>query len=353
MRINWQQFLTARFPRPETCSHKNLKLKTRKMTKKHVPVNPPRLDEIRAAQERLKGIIVRAPLLQLNSPKKTGVILMKPEVLQPAKSFKIRGVYNWAASLASDERKKGFSTFSAGNTARSLGYAAQIFGVPCRSILPDHAPADKVEALHSLGVETILVPFKEMFQWVDSEGWKRESYAFLHPWTEPKMIAGHGTIGLEIIEDQPDIQTVFVPVGGGALISGIGAAIKALKPSVRIIAVQTESYPSLKASFQAGKPVSINPKPTICYGVAVPFVYEPMYPLLQKIVDDVLTVSEEKVKTAIKQLMLDNRLVVEGAGALSVAAALEMPEERRGKTACIISGGSIGKEALSAILSEI
>jgi len=322
------------------------------MVKKHAPINPPSLDDIKVAEDRLKGIIVRTPLLQLNSPKETCDILIKPEVLQPTGSFKIRGVYNWAASLTPDECKKGFSTFSAGNTARSLGYAAQIFGVSCRSMLPEYAPANKVEALRSLGVETLLVSFDEMIKWVDAVGWKRESYAFLHPWTEPRMIAGHGTVGLEIIEDLPDVQTVFVPVGGGALIAGIGSAVTKLKPSVRIIGVQTESYPSLQASFQAGKPVWIDPKPTICDGVAVPFVADEMYPLLRKIVDDVVTVSEEKVKAAIKQLMLENRLVVEGAGALSIAAALEMPVEKRGKTICIVTGGSIGPEALCAILSE-
>ncbi len=322
------------------------------MNKNKISLNAPSLDDIRAAENRLKGIIVRTPLLQLNSPIKAGDILMKPEVLQPSGSFKIRGVYNWAASLSPDECKKGFSTFSAGNTARSLGYSAQIFGVPCRSLLPEYAPTNKIEALHSLGVETRLASFEEMMQWVNSEGWKRESYAFLHPWTEPKIVAGHGTIGLELIEDLPDVQTVFVPVGGGALISGIGAAIKAMKPSVRIIGVQTESYPSLQASFQAGKPVRIDPKPTICDGVAVPFVPDQMYPLLRKVVDDAVTVSEEKVKAAIKLLMLENRLVVEGSGALSVAAALDMPAEEQGKTVCIVTGGSIGAEALSAILSE-
>ena len=321
------------------------------MVKKHAPVNPPSLDDIRIAEERLKGIIVQTPLLQLDSPKETGDILIKPEVLQPTGSFKIRGVYNWVASLTPNECKKGFSTFSAGNTARSLGYVAQIYGVSCRSILPEYAPANKVEALRSLGVETLLVSFDEMIKWVFAEGWKRESYAFLHPWTEPKMIAGYGTIGLEIIKDLPDVQTVFVPVGGGALIAGVGGAIKELKPSVRIVGVQTRSYPSLQASFQAGKPVWIDPKPTICDGVAVPFVADQMYPLLRKIVDDVVTVPEEKVKAAIKQLMLKNKLIVEGAGALSIAAALEMPAEKRGKTICIVIGGSIGPEALSTIIS--
>jgi len=321
------------------------------MVKKYIPVNPPSLDDIRIAEERLKGIIVRTPLLQLDSPKETGDILIKPEVLQPTGSFKIRGVYNWVVSLTPNECKKGFSTFSAGNTARSLGYAAQIYGVSCRSILPEYAPANKGEALRNLGVETLLVSFDEMIKWVFAEGWKRESYAFLHPWTEPKMIAGHGTIGLEIIEDLPDVQTVFVPVGGGALIVGVGGAIKELKSSVRIVGVQTESYPSLRASFQAGKPVWIDPKPTICDGVAVPFVADQMYPLLRKIVDDVVTVPEEKVKVAIKQLMLKNKLIVEGAGALSIAAALEMPAEKRGKTICLVTGGSIGPEALSMIIS--
>lgn len=321
------------------------------MVKKQSSINPPAINDIRAAEERLKEIIVRTPLLSLNSPGEAEDILIKPEVFQPTGSFKIRGVYNWAASLKPEECKKGFSTFSAGNTARSLGYAAKIFGASCRSILPEYAPANKVEALRSLGVETILLSLDKIIQWVDAESWERESYAFLHPWTEQKMIAGHATIGLEIIEDLPDVQTVFVPVGGGALIAGVGSAVKAGKPSVQIVGVQTESYPSLQASFQAAKPVWIDPKPTICDGVAVPFVADQMYPLLRKIVDDVITVPEEKVKEAIKLLTLENKLVVEGAGALSIAAALEIPAERRGKTVCIVTGGNIDPEVLSEIIS--
>ncbi len=310
------------------------------------------IEEIRAAQGRLKGIILRTPLLQLDvSPAAKG-LLIKPEVLQPTAAFKIRGVYNWAASLTPEERQNGFSTFSAGNTARALGYAARIFKVPCCSLLPDYAPTNKVKALHRLGVKTRQASFKKMMEWVNSEGWKRESYAFLHPWTEPKIMAGHATIGLEIIEDFPDVEAILVPVGGGALIAGIGSAVKVLKPSVRIVGVQTESYPSLLASFQAGKPVGIDPKPTICDGVAVPFVTEEMYPILRKVVDDVVVVSEEKVKKTIRQLMLEKKLIVEGAGALSVAAALEMPEEKRGKTVCLVSGGNIDLELLSEIIAE-
>lgn len=315
-------------------------------------VNSIEIEEIRAAQERLQGTILRTPLLPLNIPPAANGILIKPEVLQPTGAFKIRGVYNWAASLTPEERTKGFSTFSAGNTARALGYAARIFKVPCCSLLPDYAPINKVKALHRLGVKTRQASFKEMMAWVNSEGWKRESYAFLHPWTEPKIMAGHATIGLEIVEDFPDVETVFVPVGGGALISGVGSAIKALKPSVRIVGVQTESYPSLLASFQARKPVRIDPKPTICDGVAVPFVKEEMYPLLRKVVDEVAVVSEEKVKRAIRHLMVENKLMVEGAGALSVAAALEMPEAKRRRTVCLVTGGNIDLELLSEIIAK-
>jgi threonine dehydratase len=312
------------------------------------PVRAPTIDTVRKASERVKEVARRTPLIPFG-PEGSRVFL-KSEVGQPSGSFKIRGVYNWAAGLSPDEIRRGFSTFSAGNTALALAHCARAFGTTCRSILPDYAPAVKVQALRERGVEVVLVPFDELVDYIFSAGWQREPYAFLHPWTEPAMIAGHATIGLEIIEDLPDVETVFVPVGGGALASGVGCAVGMLNPASRIVGVQTESYPSLAQSFHEGGPVWIEPRPTICDGVAVPFTTDQLYPLLRKTVDSVAVVTEARVREAVRVLAQESKLAVEGAGALALAAALDTPREERGLSVCLVTGGNIQAQLLDEIL---
>ena len=312
------------------------------------PAGAPTLDSIRAAGERLQGVARRSPLIPFGG--KDSRILLKSEVGQPTGSFKIRGVYNWAAGLSPDEVGRGFSTFSAGNTALALAHCARAFGTTCRSVLPDYAPDIKVEALRALGVETVLVPFEELADYIFRAGWRDEPYAFLHPWTEPAMIAGHATIGLEIVEDLPDVETVYVPVGGGALACGVGCAVGMLNPAARIVGVQTESYPSLARSFHEGGPVWVEPRPTICDGVAVPFITDQLYPLLQKTVDSVAVVSEEQVKDAVRVLKQEANLMAEGAGALALAAALDTPLEDRGVSVCLVTGGNIPAELREELL---
>ncbi len=314
------------------------------------PAKAPTIDAVRRAAERLRGIAARTPLTPFG-PQNSG-ILLKSEVGQPTGSFKIRGVYNWAAGLSPDEVRRGFSTFSAGNTALALAHAARVFGTTCRSILPDYAPANKVAGLRERGVETILVPFEQLVEYIFSAGWRGEPYAFLHPWTEPAMIAGHATIGLEIIEDLPDVETMFVPVGGGALACGIGCAIKTFNPGTRIIGVETESYPSLAQSFRQGRPVWVEPKPTICDGVAVPFTTDQLYPLLRQTVDGVAVVSEAQVRAAVRTLATECGIVSEGAGALALAAAMDAPKEERGLAVCLVSGGNVPRRQLDEILGR-
>jgi threonine dehydratase len=296
----------------------------------------------------LVGVAKRTPLIPFG-PKDSG-ILLKSEVGQPTGSFKIRGVYNWAAGLSPEKVRRGFSTFSAGNTALALAHCAKVFGTTCRSILPDYAPDIKVRALRALGVETVLVPFDEMADYIFRAGWRDEPYAFLHPWTEPAMIAGHATIGLEIVEDLPDVETVYVPVGGGALACGVGCAVGMLHPGTRIVGVQTESYPSLAQSFHAGRPVWVEHRPTICDGVAVPFTTDQLYPLLRETVDSVVVVSEEQVRDAIRVLASEHQLVAEGAGALALAAAIDTPLGDRGLSVCLVTGGNIPAQLLDELL---
>lgn len=312
------------------------------------PVRAPTIDAVRKAGERIKDVARRTPLTPFG-PEDNGVFL-KSEVGQPSGSFKIRGVYNWATGLSPDALRRGFSTFSAGNTALALAHCARVFGTTCRSILPDYAPDVKVQALRQRGVETVLMPFDELADYIVDAGWQRESYAFLHPWTEPAMIAGHATIGLEIIEDLPDVETVFVPVGGGALAGGVGSAVGKLNPGTRVVGVQTESYPALAQSFREGRPVWVEAHPTICDGVAVPFTCDQLYPLLRETVDSVAVVSEAQVRAAIRVLAAEGRVVSEGAGALALAAALDTPREERGLSVCLVSGGNIQAQLLDGIL---
>ena len=313
-----------------------------------LPASAPTLDAVRKARERIRGVAERTPLAPFG--RADSGILLKSELGQPTGSFEIRGVYNWAAGLSPEEVRRGFSTFGAGNTALALAHCANAFGTTCRSILPDSAPEVKVRTLRDRGVQTVLVPCEEMADYIFSAGWRDEPYAFLHPWTEPAMIAGHATIGLEIIEDLPDVETVYVPVGGGALAAGVGCAVGMLNPAVRIVGVQTESYPALAQSFRAGRPVWIEPRPTICDDVAVPFATDQLYPLLRETLDGVAVVSEAQVREAVRALAQEGKLVAEGAGALALAAALDTPLEERGLCVCLVTGGNIPPKLLDEIL---
>ena len=313
-------------------------------------IDPPTIEEIRDAATRLEDVAMHTPLIPLHTFDGRSDILLKLEIHQPVTSFKIRGVFNAVAALSDEQRGAGLSTVSAGNTAQALAWTARRFGVSARSIMPDTAPPTKIEAVRRYGGEPVLVPMSEVFRFLKEHLWEDEPYAFIHPWTNRNVMIGHGTIGLEIIDDLPDVDTVFIPVGGGGLMGGVGTAIKALKPSVRIVAVEPAGCPALHESLKQGKPASVECN-TICDGVAVPYITEEVFPLLRNIVDHVELVSEDAVKATIKRLALGNRMIVEGAGALSVAAALATPEKERGKTVCVVTGGSIDTEKLVEILA--
>ena len=311
---------------------------------------PLQIDEIRSAAERIASVVVRTPLVPLHSFDHGNNILLKPETHQRVGSFKIRGVFNAVACLNSEERARGLSTVSAGNTAQALAWVGRHFGVPARSLMPDTAAQTKIDAMRRYGGEPVLVPMAELFRFLKEQLWKQEPYAFIDPWIGRDVLIGHGSIGLEIHEDLPDVDTVFVPVGGGGLISGVGSALKALTPTVQIVAVEPEGCPSLRESFKQGRPAAVECN-TMCDGVAVPYITAEAFPMLRQVVDEVVLVSEADVKRTIRRLALGNRLIVEGAGALAVAAAIARPEAERGRTVCVVTGGSIETDKLVEILS--
>lgn len=313
------------------------------------PVSRPTLDVIREAADRIRDVVVRTPTLPYRG--KENDIFLKLETLQPIGSFKLRGVYNWAASLTDEERARGISTTSAGNTAQALGYVARLFDIPSKTLLPETVPDAKLNAITSYGVTPVKVTVEELFAYMLEERWRDEPYCYLNPWGEPRMIAGSATTGLEILEDR-DVDTVFVAVGGGGLAAGVGSAIKSVSPNVRVLAVQPESCPSLKESFDAGEGAWVTPSETICDGTKVPLIVNEMYPLLRDVIDDVVIVPETRVREAVRELALKNKVVAEGSGALSLAGALHVDRSERGRSACIVSGGSIDPGLLAEIVQE-
>jgi threonine dehydratase len=311
----------------------------------------PTLDDIHAAANRLRGVAIRTPIVPLHSYDGNSDIFLKLENLQPIGSFKLRGIFNAVAALSPERRAAGVSTTSSGNTAQALAWSGRHFGVTARSLMPENAPVSKIEAMRAYGGTPVLVTREHLFSYMADHGWNEEPYAFIHPWIDPVVAAGNGTIGLEILEDIPDVETVFVPVGGGGLSSGIGTAIKAVKPDVRIVAVEPEGCCALAQSLEAGKPMSVSCN-TICDGVAVPLVVPEVFEILRDVIDDVVLVSDDDVKKMIKRLALRNKVVTEGAGALAATAALQTASVTRGKSVCIVSGGSIDAEFIASILTD-
>jgi threonine dehydratase len=306
--------------------------------------------EFEAAAARIRDVLVRTPLVPLHSKGVDAEILLKPEVLQPAGSFKIRGIHHAVSRLDDEVRRRGLSTVSAGNTAKALAWSGRKFGVPVRSLMPDTAPAAKVDAVRALGGIPVLVPTPEVFRFLREHLWESEPYAFIHPWTNRDVILGHGSLGLEIVAERPDVGTVYVPVGGGGLFAGVAAAIKSVRPGVRVVAVEPEGCPSLHAAIRAGRPVTVECK-TMCDGVAVPYITDEMFPVLRDLADDVVLVSEEEVRAAIRLIAGRNHLIAEGSGALATAAALKSRAGARGPSVCIVTGGSIDSTKLAEILA--
>lgn len=296
-------------------------------------------------------MIRHTPLVPLHEGYGADDIFLKLETFQPVGSFKLRGVFNAVASLSEDERRNGVATVSAGNTAQALAWSARHFGVPARSLMPDTAPQAKIDAVRAYGGEPILVPVAEIFRYLKERGWESDPFAFIHPWTNRNVMTGHGSLGLEIVEDLEDVETVLVPVGGGGLLAGVGAALRAIKPGVRIVAVEPEGCCAFRRSLEAGRPIEVSCK-TLCDGVAVPYMTAEMFPLLREITSTVELVSEADVKAAVKGLALRDKVVAEPSGALALGAALRIPRADRGKTVCLVTGGSIDASKLSAILTE-
>ena len=309
------------------------------------------IGQIRAARARISDLALRTPLLRLNVEDAAAEIHLKLENLQPIGSFKIRGATN-AMRLASPQMlAEGVYTASAGNMAQGVAYAARRLGVPCRVVVPDHAPKTKLKAIKRLGAEYIKVPFDQWWQVILTHRFDGLGGLFIHPVSDPAVIAGNGTIGLEILEDLPDVDAIVVPYGGGGLSSGIASAVRAVRPHTKVFAAEVETAAPLAASLAAGEPREVEYVASFVDGIGAKSVLSEMWPLVQTLLDGSLVVSLDETAEAIRLLADRNRVIAEGAGAASVAAALA-GKAGAGTVVCVVSGGNIDAATLAAILDE-
>ena len=305
---------------------------------------------VQEAAARLSGVVVRTPLVRLGGDGPVTDIYIKPEVLQPIGSFKLRGAYNALALIVEEQRPERASTISTGNMSQAVAWSARHFGLPATAVMPAGAPEAKINATRSYGADIDFIPRDELFLAMEDGRYAADA-GFVHPFGDPRVAAGNGTIGLEILADLPDVDTIFVPVGGGGLLTGIATAAKSVNPQVRVIGVEPEGCCAVTRSIKAGEPQSM-----VCNSfvdsAGSPFVFAESIAAIQRLADDLMTVPDDATKAAMRRLALRNKLVAEGAGALSVAAALATPPEVRGKTVCVVSGGSVDAQLLAEILTD-
>jgi len=313
-------------------------------------IAPIPLEEIVAARGRIGAIGTNSPLVRLNVDDAPAEIYLKLENLQPIGSFKLRGAGN---ILKLTDRKKledGVWTASAGNMAQGVAWFARELGVKCTIVVPDHAPETKLAAIRRLGGQIRKVPVGDWFAIIlDDRKLEGMKGFFIHPVTEPAVIAGHGTIGLEIVEQLPQVDAVIIPFGGGALSTGIASAVRALKLGVKIYAAEVDTAAPLAPSLAAGRPVEVEYKSTFVDGMGAPHLIAEMWPLVKELLDGSIVVPLDAIADAIRLLVERNRVVAEGAGAAPVAAALT-GQAGAGKVVCIVSGGNIDTDKLVKIL---
>jgi threonine dehydratase len=313
-------------------------------------LEPVDLATIEAARDRIAGAAIRTPLVRMNVDDAPAEIFLKLENLQPIGSFKIRGAANAITEAGPDALRNGVYTASAGNMAQGVGWMARKLGVPFSVVVPDHAPATKLAAIERLGGTIVKVPFDEWWQVVTTHEFDGIDGFFVHPVSDPAVIAGNATIGLELLEDLPDLDAVVVPYGGGGLSSGIASALRALRPEVPVYAAEVATAAPLAAALEAGEPTEVPYTASFVDGIGSTSVLEEMWPLVSELLAGSLVSDLDEVAAAVRLLAERNRVVAEGAGAAGVAAALR-GAAGDGKVVCIVSGGNIDTAKLAGILA--
>ena len=315
------------------------------------PVRPIDLAAIHAARERIAGTAIRTPLIRLELGPDSPDIRLKLENLQPINAYKLRGAANAVAMLTEAERRRGVWTISAGNAGQGVAYAARKAGVPCTVVAIETAPAAKLDRMRALGATIIPVSFDGAWKALDARTYPGAEGTFIHPFDDDNFIAGHATMGLEILEDAPDTAVVIAAIGGGGLITGVGSAIKAIKAGVQIIGAEPETAAPAALSFKVGSPQVFKAwRPSFVDGAGGQSVFPRMFERMKPVVDGNIVVTLEETRSAMRLMAEKARVIAEGAGALPLAAALT-GNVGQGPIVAIVSGGNIDLKKFTELIS--
>jgi threonine dehydratase len=316
------------------------------------PVRPIELHEIRKARRRIAETIVRTPLVRLEMGPDFPDIRLKLENLQPINAYKLRGAANAVAMLSEAERRRGVWTISAGNAGQGVAYAARKAGVPCAVVVIETAPASKVERMRRLGAKLIPVPFDVAWKAMEERAFDGAEGTFIHPFDDQNFVTGNATIGLEILEDAPDVVAVIAAIGGGGLITGLGSAVKALKPRVKVWGAEPETAAPGALSFAKQSPQKFPEwQQSFVDGAGGKSIFPRMWERMRPVADGSIVVSLEETRRAMRLLAEKARVIAEGAGALSVAAALS-GKAGNGPIVAVVSGGNVDLDKFYELVSQ-
>ncbi len=315
------------------------------------PVRPIKLDEIRQARERIAQTIVRTPLVRLELGPDFPDVRLKLENLQPINAYKLRGAANAVALLSEQDRKRGVWTISAGNAGQGVAYAARKAAVPCTVVAIETAPESKLARMRALGARLVLVSYDVAWKALDDRAFPGVDGTFVHPFDDDNFIAGHGSMGLEILEDAPDTKAIIASIGGGGLITGVASAIKAINPGIKIFGAEPETAAPAALSFEKNSPqVFKNWKASFVDGAGGQIMFPRMWDRMKPLVDDYIVVTLEETKKAMRIMAEKARIISEGAGALPLAAALT-GKAGKGPIVAIVSGGNIDLKKFFELIS--
>jgi len=314
-------------------------------------VRPITLEEITDARERIGRTILRTPLFRLALGRDFPDVRLKLENLQPINAYKLRGAANAVAMLPDSERKRGVWTVSAGNAGQGVAYAARQAGVPCTVVAVETAPKAKLERMRALGAKLVLVPYDVAWKTCDARAYPGVEGTFVHPFDDDNFIAGHGTMALEILEDAPDTKAIITAIGGGGLVTGVASAAKALKPGIKIFGAEPETAAPAALSFEKGSPQAFKDwKASFVDGAGGQSMFPRMWERMKPVVDGCIVVTLEETKRAMRLIAEKARVISEGAGALSVAAALT-GKAGNGPIVAVVSGGNIDLQKFSELIA--
>ena len=310
------------------------------------PVRPIAIEDIEAARERIAGTVLRTPLVRFDDR-----IFLKLENLQPTNAYKIRGAANAVASLSDEARARGVWTVSAGNAGQGVAYAARAFGIPCTVVAIETAPQTKLDRMAALGAKIVPVSYDAAWVACEAHAFEGMDGTFVHPFDNHQFIAGHGTMALEILEDCPEVRTIICAIGGGGLISGVGSAIKALRPEAKVLGAEPETAAPYALSLAEGGPRKFTDwTASFVDGAGGKSVTERMWQRMRPVTDGSITVTLDQTRDAMRRIAETSRTIAEGAGALSLAAALA--EDVDGPVVCVVSGGNIDLAKFSELVAN-